>query len=269
MEHSFDIEIAKEYGVNCAILLKNIYFWGKKSEANGKHFHDGLYWSYNSIEALAKLFPYLSTNKIRTALSKLEDKGLIKVGNYNKSAYDRTNWYAVTKKGESILQKSQMENDKKENGNIKKDEPIPDVKTDIETDIENKVEQSSTPAPSQDTLKQVKNVIDYLNEKAGTHFKADTKKTIKLISERLKEGFLIEEFYLVIDCKITEWGNDAKMCQYIRPQTLFGEKFEGYVQHEKLVIKGKHQHEHIPVIRSIPFDPDNSARDDNGNPVVF
>lgn len=136
MEHSFDIEIAVEYGVIEAILLKHLYFWIKKNEANEKNKHDGYYWTYNSMKAFGELFPYVSERKIRNALKHLEAEGLLITGNYNKSAYDRTMWYALTEKGFSILQKRKMENSKKSNQNVENVKPIPDINTDKEPDKE-------------------------------------------------------------------------------------------------------------------------------------
>jgi hypothetical protein len=138
MNHSFNVELACEVGTNAAVLLENIFFWCQKNEANGQNEHDGLYWTYNSAAALSKLFPYMSPKQIYTALDKLESSEYIKSGNYNKSAYDRTKWYAVTKKGKSIYTKCEMEITKDANGIAEKDEPIPDINTDINTDMNNK-----------------------------------------------------------------------------------------------------------------------------------
>lgn len=135
MEHSFKICAAKEYGILEAVLLHNFQFWLSKNAANDVNFHDGSYWTYNSIKAFAKLFPYASEKQIRKALKNLVDAGLIKTGNYNKSSYDRTMWYAFTEKGISIFPIGQMEEPKKENGNDEKGEPIPDNKPNINPDI--------------------------------------------------------------------------------------------------------------------------------------
>lgn len=105
MEHSFNIDIAAEYGIECAILLKHLYFWIKKNEANDENFFDGRYWTYNSVKAFSVLFPYMTERKVRYTLEKMEEHGLIVVGNYNKSQYDRTKWYALTDLAYSILQK--------------------------------------------------------------------------------------------------------------------------------------------------------------------
>ena len=72
-------------------------------------------------------------------------------------------------------------------------------------------------------------IISYLNEKAGTKYKATTDKTKKAIHARLSEGFTVDDFKTVIDKKCAEWIGDEKMEKYLRPETLFGTKFEGYL----------------------------------------
>lgn len=131
--HYFDIEVAKKYGVHCAVLLQNIWHWVKKNEANNKNFHDGYYWTYNSTKAFQELFPYLSQKQIETALKKLRDEEIIKTGNYNAVAYDRTLWYAITEKGKSILLAGEMEITDKGNGNDLEGKPIPNINTDLKT----------------------------------------------------------------------------------------------------------------------------------------
>lgn len=137
MQHSFHIEIAKEYGILEAIIINNLFFWIEKNKANNVSYYDGTYWTYNSIKALNELFPYASERKISYALKHLEEEGIIKTGNYNKLAYDRTLWYAFTEKGISILQKCCFHFTKSTNGIYKNDEPIPDINTDINTDNNN------------------------------------------------------------------------------------------------------------------------------------
>lgn len=72
-------------------------------------------------------------------------------------------------------------------------------------------------------------IVDHLNKRAGTHYKATTANTRKLIKARLKEGFTVDEIKLVIDKKCADWLNDRNMIQYLRPETLFGNKFESYL----------------------------------------
>ena len=71
-------------------------------------------------------------------------------------------------------------------------------------------------------------VIACLNEKAGTKYKHTTKKTQELIRARMKEGFTLEDFQRVIETKCSDWkGTEYE--SYLRPETLFGTKFEGYL----------------------------------------
>ena len=146
MEHSFNIELAKKYGILEAILLKNLWFWIEKNRANEKNFYDGTYWTYNSTRAFNKLFPYASESSIKRALKSLQEKGIIKTGNYNKSSYDRTLWYAFTDLGYSIVSNRQMETNKSSNGNEQNELTIPDINTnDKITNIKtNKKEKKET-----------------------------------------------------------------------------------------------------------------------------
>lgn len=74
----------------------------------------------------------------------------------------------------------------------------------------------------------IKAVVDYLNERAGTKFRASSKSTSQHIHARLAEGFTVDDCKAVIDKKCAEWlGTD--FAQYLRPVTLFGGKFEAYL----------------------------------------
>lgn len=71
-------------------------------------------------------------------------------------------------------------------------------------------------------------VIQHLNEKAGTRYKPSSSKTKTCIHARLAEGFTLDDFYMVIDKKCAEWiGTEWE--KFLRPETLFGTKFEGYL----------------------------------------
>lgn len=251
MKHSFDIEVAKELGVNCAVLLENLYFWVEKNRANGKHFHEGTYWTYNSAKAFVELFPYMTERGITYALTKLEEQGYILTGNFNPVAYDRTKWYALTKRGYSILQNCQMEITKLQNGIDKIVEPIPDINQIEKPDNKQEdVEQGSTLPYSE--------IIEYLNRQVGSSFRSSSKENQKCIKARLQEGFSVQDFKRVIDIKVKEWKHDKKMAPYLRPITLFSPKFESYLNQTT----GED-----PV--SIPSKDEGVAVDENGKPIVF
>lgn len=71
-------------------------------------------------------------------------------------------------------------------------------------------------------------IVSYLNAKAHTNYKPTTEATRRLINARIKEGHTLQDFKTVIDRKSAEW-NGSGMAQYLRPQTLFGTKFESYL----------------------------------------
>lgn len=73
-----------------------------------------------------------------------------------------------------------------------------------------------------------KSIIDYLNNKLGTNYRYNTAKNKSSIDARLKEGFTEEDFKIVIDKKVKEWQY-TDMTKYLRPETLFGNKFESYL----------------------------------------
>lgn len=75
-------------------------------------------------------------------------------------------------------------------------------------------------------------VIDYLNERTGKQYKSTTKKNQTVIRARSDEGFNLDDFKKVIDNKVAEWkGTDME--KYLRPETLFGTKFEGYLNQQQ------------------------------------
>lgn len=88
-------------------------------------------------------------------------------------------------------------------------------------------EQQAPPQPKEPD--PTEEVVNHLNQRAGTHYKTTTANTRKLIKARLKEGFTVDEIKLVIDKKCADWLNNPAMVKYLRPETLFGNKFESYL----------------------------------------
>lgn len=166
MTHIFDVEIAKEYGVNAAILLQNLGYWIMRNKANETNYYDGKYWTYNSRKAWSELFPYMSERQIDTAFKKLIDNGLVVTGNYNKLKYDRTLWYALTQKGECILHFDGMEKAKTWNGEGQNVKPIPNVNSNDKPNVNSKKERKTSfndaidKYTSNDELKET--IIDFI-----------------------------------------------------------------------------------------------------------
>lgn len=162
---SFDCQTAMAYGVDEAIMIHNLIFWIEKNQANGKHFHDGRTWTYNTQKSFSKIFPFWNERQVRRILDSLISQDVIVTGNYNQTAYDQTKWYAfknepdwlnnltdlenseLTKKSngndenvKSNLRIVKMESHKSENGIVNNVEPIPDsnqIKKQIDNNNEN------------------------------------------------------------------------------------------------------------------------------------
>jgi uncharacterized phage protein (TIGR02220 family) len=96
--------------------------------------------------------------------------------------------------------------------------------------VENREDNILSSSDEQDTSKSetYKTIITYLNEKAGTNYKPTSRKTQNCINARIEEGFTVEDFKTVIDKKCAEWLT-TDFEQYLRPSTLFGTKFESYL----------------------------------------
>ncbi len=82
------------------------------------------------------------------------------------------------------------------------------------------------------SMEVYREIVDYLNAKAGTAFRTSSVKTQSLIEARLNQGFTQADFYKVIDCKTDEWRG-GEFEKYLCPETLFGNKFEKYLNQKR------------------------------------
>lgn len=83
------------------------------------------------------------------------------------------------------------------------------------------------------TIKEIEGIIQYLNLKTDSHYKYTTEKTQSLIKARINEGFTLQDFKIVIDNKCEEWlGTEFE--KFLRPETLFSNKFEGYLNQKNI-----------------------------------
>lgn len=82
-------------------------------------------------------------------------------------------------------------------------------------------------------IEEIKEIVDYMNLKCETNYKASTKATQEIIRGRLNDGFTVEDFKIVIDNKVRDWKGNPRMVEFLRPQTLFAPtKFEGYLNEQ-------------------------------------
>jgi len=84
------------------------------------------------------------------------------------------------------------------------------------------------PCPEEPDSVPYKEVVEYLNQVCSTSYKPSSQKTRGLIKARFNDGFTLNDFKTVIKKKYAKWGK-TEMAQYLRPVTLFGQKFESYL----------------------------------------
>lgn len=129
-------------------------------------------------------------------------------------------------KNKSKQNQKQNKNKSNENQNEIKNETHQDVNVNVNDIVivnDNNLEKIEC-----EKEKPFKEIIDYLNLRTNSHYKYSTDKTKSLIKARINDGFTLDDFKNVIDKKYDEWvGTDME--KYLRPETLFGNKFESYL----------------------------------------
>lgn len=221
--HSFSVELACIVGVEKALILKEIVQMQEYKIRNDKNP-----WVYYSSSALVEKFPYMADRTIRRYLKQLEDEGWIKSELRSEMKYDRTKSYMVnlekyeeTEIGDCIGHKGQSIG-QIDQSNGTDGQPITPLSTSLSTS--SKEEEYIV---EKDFFLQV---VQKLNQESGRAYKPGSRKTKSCIQARVNEGFTMEDFERVIEFQVAEWKDDPAMKKYIRPETLFGNKFEGYLQ---------------------------------------
>lgn len=179
-----------------------------------------LEWLRNPIDDSKPRFPHEGNTKVTTAepmivTTKVTHGIIITVVNYD--LYQTPSNYEGNNEGNNEGTTKEQRRERQGNNINKNDKNDKNDKKYIDIDI---VESDHIP---------YKEIVDYLNQRCGTSYRHTTRKTRDLIRARWKEGFKLDDFYMVIDKKAAEWLNDPKMSKYLRPETLFGPKFEGYL----------------------------------------
>ncbi|MGF2053352.1 conserved phage C-terminal domain-containing protein [Vagococcus fluvialis] len=114
-------------------------------------------------------------------------------------------------------------------------EKVRDNNTSINTTINNTSNKNILSSSDEQDDVPYKEIVDYLNLKTSKSYKHSTSKTKSLIKARWNEGFRVDDFKKVIDNKCFEWIGNPGMAKYLRPETLFGTKFEGYLNENNVV----------------------------------
>ena len=115
----------------------------------------------------------------------------------------------------------------------KKQKALTSGKTNCKTNSKTNVSQADKEIEEEREKREIiKYIVEQLNKKAGTNYKSSSKKTQSLIHARINEGFTLDDFKKVIDNKCDEWLN-SEFEKFLRPETLFGTKFESYLNAPK------------------------------------
>lgn len=207
-----------------------IVIWFKLLAFAGRQNNDGVFLMSNRIayteEMLASIFRR-DVNVVRLALNAFEQFGMIEIidgvitiPNWNK--HQTLDAYEKKKERDRLYQQERRAAQKAliEQSSDKS----PDDKTTQSSDVVVSEEDKD-----KDIDKDIyKYIVEYLNQKAGTNYKASSKKTQTCIHARLAEGYTLDDFKTVVDKKCADWmGTEWE--KYIRPETLFGTKFESYL----------------------------------------
>ena len=138
---------------------------------------------------------------------------------------------------------------------------IPNIKND-----NNEEEIGSVKKKEEKYKDEIKEIIDYLNSSTNSSYRYNTESTNKLIRGKLNNGFTVHDFKSVIHTKSMEWMN-TDFEKYLRPSTLFGNKFEQYLN-QKSTFKPQN-----PINQSYETNINSSNNvfytDENGNTITF
>ncbi len=140
MEHTYNVELAKKYGVDAAIIIRHFQYWIIYNRERGNNLIDGRTWTYFALSSLKGIFPYWTHKQLRRIVNHLLDAGVLLKENHNKKPYDKTRWYAFADEpaflnekayaqmGKSMCPNGQMDVPKRAHGCAQTGKPIPNPK---------------------------------------------------------------------------------------------------------------------------------------------
>ena len=223
------IDFKKSGKMVCKVLNGNCYYWV-------------------SYEGVLKELPMLNMKKytVQSRFFKLRDLGILthivvrQGGTYS--------YFGIGENYKELITRDKDKNDEGSSSSVNEEACNSEenfCSVDENAHKENKnarghgfKSDTNNPSTKDPSIKNIKNtvffqktafeIIEYLNLKTGKNFKSTTKATTRLIKARLNEGFSVEDFKTVIDNMKSRWTG-TKFQQYLAPTTLFGNKFETYL----------------------------------------
>ena len=173
----------------------------------------------------------LSERTIRTCVEKLKNMRKLTIKTTNKfSIITVVNW--------GRYQTEEIINDQQNDQQTTNKRPTNDHIQERKEGIRKERRKDYTLSGRSQNSTPYQEIIAYLNEKTGRDYKDGTPKTRTLINVLWKQGFQLQDFQKVIDNKVKDWITDQKYSKYLRPETLFGTKFEGYLNEQRHCLTG-------------------------------
>lgn len=118
----------------------------------------------------------------------------------------------------------------------KRTQQRPPQQSESESELKLDTETEASKTRDQSLAKHVNRIVAYLNKVSGKQFRASSRITKEKIQARLNEGFKVEDFKVVIDNKVRDWKGDPEMDKFLRPETLFSNKFESYFNEKEIAV---------------------------------
>ena len=199
---------------NCVLDLSKKYV--KASIANAldftlAEFDEFLIYLLEECDLIIQVESGITTNEVQENYVKVSEKRM-----KNKAGYVKK---PILKTAESSTKLAGIEN-----------QPT-GMQIQLSENIQTKVKETKVKESKVNKSKDVVIIINDLNERLGYKkgYSAKSEKTQSLILARLKEGYSLEDFITVNEKKVDSWKTDPNMCKFLRPETLYGNKFEGYL----------------------------------------
>lgn len=173
------------------------------------------------------------------------DSGVVVIRHWRIHNYIRSDRFQSTLHQD---EKTQLEYDHSKTAMLKPLENV--IPNGYQMDTQDRVSKVSldkdrlTTYPKEPNNIPYKEIIDYLNSKTGKNYRDNVQKNRSLIKARWSEGYRLDDFKHVIDNMVKDWSG-TKYAKYLRPETLFGTKFDGYLNQGNVVKREKKTDERL------------------------
>lgn len=232
--HGFNQEVLLKLGLDSIDALILRYFIDfKDSGSMTMEIHNEKPYYWVKYDVLMNEIPIIGINNsdtLRRRLKKLEDCGVL--SHYHKKVGGRFSFYTIGPYYKSLISQAPIE--KSDDATQKSEGYDSKVGRDTTQKSEQNIHLLKDSSIKDSSI--YKQVIDYLNKQANTSYKHESKKTQQLINSKTKEGFSLNDFIKVIDNKCSDWKG-TEWEKYLRPETLFGNKFENYLNQKRSGVK--------------------------------